>query len=29
VKTVPGGHHTMLREPNVETLARELEQALG
>jgi natural product biosynthesis luciferase-like monooxygenase protein/amino acid adenylation domain-containing protein/non-ribosomal peptide synthase protein (TIGR01720 family) len=29
VRTVPGTHHTMLREPQVETLAGEVERALG
>jgi len=28
VRTVPGTHHTMVREPGVEPLARELERAL-
>ncbi|MET0396761.1 MAG: amino acid adenylation domain-containing protein, partial [Longimicrobiaceae bacterium] len=29
VRTVPGTHYSMLREPHVETLAREVERALG
>jgi len=29
VRTVPGTHYSMLRKPNVEKLAREVERALG
>jgi thioesterase domain-containing protein/acyl carrier protein len=29
VRMIPGTHHTMVREPHVETLAREVERALG
>ncbi len=29
VRTVPGTHHTMVREPRAEALAREMERALG